>query len=46
MGKLKGTIVLIVGGNSGIGLTTAKPFVNKGAYVFITDDVMRSLLRR
>lgn len=36
MGKLDGRISLVTGGTSGIGLATAKRFVNEGARVFIT----------
>jgi NAD(P)-dependent dehydrogenase (short-subunit alcohol dehydrogenase family) len=36
VGKLEGKIGLVTGGNSGIGLATAKEFVKQGAYVFIT----------
>jgi len=43
MGKLEGKIALVTGGNSGIGLATAKQFVNEGAYVFITGRREREL---
>ena len=43
MGKLEGKTALITGGNSGIGLATAKQFVNEGAYVFITGRREREL---
>ena len=36
MKKLEGKIALVTGGNSGIGLATAKRFVAEGSYVFIT----------
>jgi NAD(P)-dependent dehydrogenase (short-subunit alcohol dehydrogenase family) len=43
MGKLEGKIALITGGNSGIGLATAKRFVQEGAYVFITGRTQAKL---
>lgn len=36
MGKLRDKVVVITGGSSGIGLATARRFVDEGAYVFIT----------
>ena len=35
-GKLSGKIAVVTGGNSGIGLATARRFVDEGAHVFIT----------
>jgi NAD(P)-dependent dehydrogenase (short-subunit alcohol dehydrogenase family) len=41
--KLEGQIAVITGGNSGIGLATAKRFVSEGSYVFITGRRQKEL---
>jgi NAD(P)-dependent dehydrogenase (short-subunit alcohol dehydrogenase family) len=43
MGKLNGKVALITGGNSGIGLATAKRFVQEGAHVFVTGRTQSKL---
>ena len=43
MGKLDGKVALITGGTSGIGLATAKRFVQEGDYVFITGRTQSKL---
>lgn len=43
MGKLQGKVALVTGGNSGIGLATAKQFVKEGAYVYIIGRREREL---
>jgi NAD(P)-dependent dehydrogenase (short-subunit alcohol dehydrogenase family) len=43
MGKLDGKVALITGGNSGIGLATAKRFVQEGAWVYVTGRTQSKL---
>jgi len=41
--KLEGKIAVVTGGTEGIGLATARLFVNEGAYVFITGRRQKEL---
>jgi NAD(P)-dependent dehydrogenase (short-subunit alcohol dehydrogenase family) len=45
MAKLEGKVAVITGGSSGIGLATAKRFVQEGAYVFIVGRRQQALDR-
>lgn len=43
MGQLEGRIAVVTGGNSGIGLATAKRFAAEGAHVYITGRRQQAL---